>query len=107
MLKRASTSASASCPTSRSRGGFLTGKYRRGEQPAQGPHFAAMRRLADPMLTEANFAMLERLKEFADCHGHSLLELAVSWLAAQPMVSSVICDATRPEQIVDNVKAIG
>jgi len=86
--------------------GFLTGKYRKGKEPAQGTRFAAMRRLADPMLTEANFAMLERLDEFAGKHGHSLLELAVGWLATQPEISSVISGATSPDQVKQNAKAI-
>lgn len=86
--------------------GFLTGKYRKGEEPAQGTRFAAMRRLADPMLTDANFAMLARLDEFSSGHGHSLLELAVGWLATQPEISSVISGATSPEQVKQNAKAI-
>ena len=35
-----------------------------------------------------------------------MLELAFSWLAARPQVSSVIAGATRVEQIEQNVKAI-
>ena len=86
--------------------GFLTGKYRKGEEPAQGTRFAAMRRLADPMLTEANFSILERLDEFAGKRGHSLLELAVGWLATQPEISSVISGATSPDQVKQNARAI-
>ena len=58
----------------------------------------------DPATPE--HATLERLDEFAGKRGHSLLELAVCWLAAQPMVASVICGATRPEQVAANVKAM-
>ena len=86
--------------------GFLTGKYRRGEEPKQGTRFAAMRRLADPMMTEANFKTLEQLDEFAGKRGHSLTELAVGWLATQPEISSVISGATSPEQVKENAKAI-
>jgi aryl-alcohol dehydrogenase-like predicted oxidoreductase len=86
--------------------GFLTGKYRKGEEPAEGTRFAAMRRLADPMLTEANFQMLEHLDEFAGKRGHTLLELAVGWLATQPEISSVISGATKPDQVTQNAKAI-
>ena len=86
--------------------GFLTGKYRRGEAPAEGTRFAAMRRLADPMLTDANFAMLEQLDEFAGKNGHTLLELAVGWLATQPEISSVISGATSPDQVRENARAI-
>jgi aryl-alcohol dehydrogenase-like predicted oxidoreductase len=86
--------------------GFLTGKYRRGEEPKQGTRFAAMRRLADPMMTEANFKTIEQLDEFARKHDHSLTELAVGWLATQPEISSVISGATNPEQVKENAKAI-
>jgi aryl-alcohol dehydrogenase-like predicted oxidoreductase len=86
--------------------GFLTGKYRRGEEPKPGTRFAAMRRLADPMMTEANFQTLQQLDEFAGKHGHSLTELAVGWLATQPEISSVISGATSPEQVKENAKAI-
>ena len=87
--------------------GFLTGKYRRGAEPPQGTRLALMRSMADRVLTAGNFAMLERLEEFARSHGHSMLELATSWLAAQPQVSSVISGATSPEQVSENVKAAG
>lgn len=86
--------------------GFLTGKYRRGQEPAQGTRFAAMRRLADPMLTDANFEKLEHLDEFATKRGHTLLELAIGWLATQPEISSVISGATSTDQVKQNAKAI-
>jgi aryl-alcohol dehydrogenase-like predicted oxidoreductase len=86
--------------------GFLTGKYRRGEEPKQGTRFAAMRRLADPMMTDANFKTIEQLDEFARKRDHSLTELAVGWLATQPEISSVISGATSPEQVKENAKAI-
>jgi aryl-alcohol dehydrogenase-like predicted oxidoreductase len=86
--------------------GFLTGKYRRGEEPAQGTRFAAMRRLADPLMTEANFQTIDKLDEFARRHDHRLLQLAVGWLATQPEISSVISGATSPEQVTENAKAV-
>jgi aryl-alcohol dehydrogenase-like predicted oxidoreductase len=57
------------------------------------------------VLTEGNFAMLQSLEQFVKQSGHGLLEMAVGWLAAQPQVASVICGATRPEQIKENVRA--
>ncbi len=87
--------------------GFLTGKYRRGAEPPQGTRLALMRSMADRVLTAGNFATLERLEEFARSHGHSMVELATSWLAAQRQVSSVISGATSPEQVSENVKAAG
>jgi aryl-alcohol dehydrogenase-like predicted oxidoreductase len=87
--------------------GFLTGKYKRGAQPAKDTRFGAMKRLADQVLNDRNWEILERLRDFASKREHSLTELAVGWLIARPEVSSVICGATRPEQVTDNVKAIG
>ena len=48
-----------------------------------------------------------RLTAFAESRGHTLLELAMSWLAARPQVASIITGATKPEQIEANVKAVG
>jgi len=87
--------------------GFLTGKYQHGVEPPKGTRLATMRPLADRVLTEGNFAKLSRLEQFARARERSLLELAMSWLAAQPQVASVISGATRPEQVSENVKALG
>jgi aryl-alcohol dehydrogenase-like predicted oxidoreductase len=48
---------------------------------------------------------IEALTDFCEARGKTLVELAFSWLAAQPVVSSVIAGATKPEQIAANVKA--
>ena len=40
--------------------------------------------MADRMLTDSNFDMVEKLEAFARDHGHTLLELAFGWLASQP-----------------------
>jgi aryl-alcohol dehydrogenase-like predicted oxidoreductase len=85
--------------------GFLTGKYRRGVEAPKGSRLALMQRMADQVMTDANFAVVEQLEEFARARGHTILELAVGWLASQPIVSSVISGATTPEQVSQNVKA--
>jgi aryl-alcohol dehydrogenase-like predicted oxidoreductase len=87
--------------------GFLTGKYRRGAEAPKGTRLALMQRMADQVMTEVNFAVLEKLEEFARAREHTILELAVGWLASQPAVSSVISGATTPEQVTANVKAVG
>jgi aryl-alcohol dehydrogenase-like predicted oxidoreductase len=85
--------------------GLLTGKYKRNAPLPEGTRLANTQRLADRYMTEANWPIVERLESFAAKHGRSMLELAFSWLAAKPTVSSVIAGATKPEQVEQNVKA--
>jgi aryl-alcohol dehydrogenase-like predicted oxidoreductase len=56
-------------------------------------------------MTPKNLDAVEKLDAFAAARGHTLLELAFSWLLAKPVVASVIAGATRPEQVEANVKA--
>ena len=85
--------------------GLLTGKYRRNVSLPAGTRLANTQRLADRYLTERNWAIAEKLGDFADGRGRTMLELAFSWLLAQSPVASVIAGATRPEQLEQNVKA--
>jgi len=88
-------------------GGFLTGKYSRGEKsrtPAEGEHQAkAYTELYSGVITEANWDRLEKLKIFAKARGRTVSELAIAWLLAHPWVPSVIAGATRPEQLDANL----
>jgi aryl-alcohol dehydrogenase-like predicted oxidoreductase len=86
--------------------GLLTGKYRRDAPMPEGARLTVTQRLSDRYMTEANWAIVEKLAAFSAARGHSMLELAFSWLAAQKSVSSVIAGATRPEQLEQNVKAV-
>lgn len=87
--------------------GLLTGKYRRNAPMPEGARLTKTQRLADRYLTDANWAISEKLIDFAEAQGHSALELAFSWLLAKPPVASVIAGATKPEQLEQNVKAGG
>ena len=87
--------------------GLLTGKYRRNQPMPEGARLTGTQRLADRYLTDANWTAAERLGDFAEARGHTLLELAFSWLLAQAPVSSVIAGATKPEQVSANVAAGG
>jgi aryl-alcohol dehydrogenase-like predicted oxidoreductase len=85
--------------------GLLTGKYKKDSMP-EGARLTDMPRFANRgYVTEANFAKVERLENFANQRGHSVLELAFSWLATQKVTGSVIAGATKPEQIKSNVSA--
>ncbi len=85
--------------------GMLTGKYRRGEPPAEGTRLHRWGAQAAGVLNEATFDAVEALGEWAQAHGHSLLDLAFAWLAAKPQVASVIAGATSAEQVRANVAA--
>jgi aryl-alcohol dehydrogenase-like predicted oxidoreductase len=86
--------------------GMLTGKYRRGEDFPEGTRLASSSYFAK-WATDANFAKVEAYVAFAAETGHTVTELAIAWLLAQPAVTSVIAGATRPEQITANVAAAG
>ena len=84
--------------------GLLTGKYRRGQPPPEGSRLGGDGRFAD-MLTERNLEIVESLIEFTESRGHTLLELAFSWLLTRQVVASVIAGATKPEQVKANAEA--
>ncbi len=85
--------------------GALTGKYRRGAAMPEGARLTKLPQRAEQIFSAANWERIETLAAFCEARGRTLVELAFSWLAAQPVVSSVIAGATRPEQIAANVKA--
>jgi aryl-alcohol dehydrogenase-like predicted oxidoreductase len=87
--------------------GLLTGKYRRNAPMPPGTRLANTQRLAERYLTERNWGIAEKLADFAEARGKTMLELAFSWLLAQAPVTSVIAGATKPEQLEQNVKAGG
>jgi aryl-alcohol dehydrogenase-like predicted oxidoreductase len=83
--------------------GLLTAKYREGKKLPEGS------RAADgwgpKVFTEQNLAIVELLIEFAESKGHTILELAFSWLLSHKPVASVIAGASKPEQVRANAKA--
>jgi aryl-alcohol dehydrogenase-like predicted oxidoreductase len=84
--------------------GQLTGKYRRGQDAPAGTRLSAGP-FGARMLTEGNFDKVEKLEQYASGHGHTILELAMSWLASKPEIGSVIAGATQPDQVVANASA--
>ncbi len=85
--------------------GLLTGKYRRNKEMPADARLTKTERLANRYLTDRNWERSEKLIDFAEARGHTVLELAFSWLLAQTPVSSVIAGATKPEQLEQNVVA--
>jgi aryl-alcohol dehydrogenase-like predicted oxidoreductase len=85
-------------------GGFLTGKYREGEAPPADSRGAGSS-YVQQYFTPGNFARLRRLEAWAEERGHSMAELSIAWLLAQPQLASVIAGVTRMEQVEANIKA--
>ena len=81
--------------------GLLTGKYRRGEPAPEGT------RLYGREIPDERVARAEALGRFAAERGRTLLELAMSALAATPGITSIIAGATKPEQVRANTGAAG
>jgi aryl-alcohol dehydrogenase-like predicted oxidoreductase len=88
--------------------GLLTGKYRRNTPMPEGARLTVHgARYGSRFINDANWPIVERLETFAEQRGRTLLELAFSWLASRPCVSSIIAGATKPEQLDANVRAAG
>ncbi len=85
--------------------GLLTGKYTRGIEPPKGSRLATWGNRAKSALSDDNFDLIERLTDFANERGHSILDLAMSWLASMPHITSVIAGATSKAQVQQNAKA--
>lgn len=85
--------------------GLLTGKYRCGEPAPAGSRLAARADLGARYATDARLEIVERLRDFCATRARPLLTLAISWLAAQPVVASVMAGASSPAQVEANVAA--
>nr|WP_218888581.1 aldo/keto reductase [Saccharopolyspora hordei] len=81
--------------------GLLTGKYRKDQEPPAGSRLAGR----DQVLVDAPWERIEQLRAFAEQRGIPMTSVAVGWLAAQPVVGSVITGATTPEQVQANAVA--
>ena len=81
--------------------GLLTGKYGRGTAPEG----SQLTRSRPELLQKADFEQLGRFSAFAAAREMNQVTVAVSWLAAQPAVASVIAGATTPGQVVENARA--
>ncbi|MGZ5139351.1 MAG: aldo/keto reductase, partial [Burkholderiales bacterium] len=86
--------------------GLLSGKYQRNAPMPAGARMTREKRQADRWINNSNWEVVERLTSFCEARGHSLLELAMSWLASRPLVASIIAGATTPEQVELNARAV-
>jgi len=85
--------------------GLLSGKYTRGRDAPTGTRLVHFGADGGGLLSDANFDVVEAAARWAAERGHTVLELAMAWLAAKPVVSSVIAGATTPDQVRANAAA--
>ena len=81
--------------------GLLTGKYSSGQAP-EGSRLTHSRQ---NLLEKADLDQLAEFGAFARDRGLTEVQVAFSWLASRPSVSSVIAGATKPEQVRQNAEA--
>lgn len=82
-------------------GGFLTGKYRRGEQL---PRSQRARR-AKQYMNDQGFAVIDALDAVAQSHGTSIASVALAWQLTKPAVTAPIIGANSREQLADLLPA--
>jgi aryl-alcohol dehydrogenase-like predicted oxidoreductase len=87
-------------------GGWLTGKYRRGEPPPPGSRMTQRPEPYEHLGTDAVYDGLERLARFARDHGTDPAALAIAWILAQPHVTAVVVGPRRPEHLDAAIRAL-
>jgi aryl-alcohol dehydrogenase (NADP+) len=90
--------------------GFLSGKYEQGKPPIEGRRFALARLghvYNQKFWNDLDFRAVSRLKEIAEGHGKSLPQFALAWILNKPPITSIVCGVTSPEQLDQNLGAVG
>jgi aryl-alcohol dehydrogenase-like predicted oxidoreductase len=93
--------------------GVLTGKYVPGQPPPPGTRAASeqmnvfMESAGRHYRSDFLLRAVAQLKPIAADLGLTMPQLALAWILRRPEISSAIIGASRPEQIADNVRAVG
>jgi len=92
-------------------GGFLSGKYRRGEKPPEGSRIARAEENWEEAwsrrATEKNFKILDVVGQIASSRGKSYAQVALAWVRSQPGITAPIIGARTLEQLKDNLGSVG
>lgn len=83
--------------------GFLTGKYRRGQPLPESKRLGSVEKL----LTDKNFALLDKLEELGRARGKTPGQIALGWLLTKELMAAPIIGANTPEQLTDSLGAVG
>ena len=85
--------------------GLLTNRYLK-EIPADSRIRTDSRFLKENALTPERLNQIKALNDLAAQRGQSLAQMALSWVLRDGIVTSVLAGASRPEQVIDNIKAV-
>jgi aryl-alcohol dehydrogenase-like predicted oxidoreductase len=88
-------------------GGFLTGKYRRGQSAPEGSRGAQSEQIKRYMRNERNFNLIEKLDQIGQLYGKTVAQVALAWLIDAPAVTAPIIGANTVEQLHDTLGAVG
>ncbi len=90
-------------------GGFLSGKYKPGQDPQDGTRFTlgtAADRYQARYWHDAQFQAVETLKAVVEAKGFNMVSVAVAWVLNQPAITSAIIGASNPDQLDANLAAV-
>lgn len=93
-------------PFSVLQGGLLTGRYEANQAPPPGSRFASRPQMMERMFTQKVATAAAKLKEVSKKYEKPVPALLIGWALANPAVTSVIIGASKPEQAVQNAKAV-
>jgi len=85
---------------------MLTDRYLKGI-PADSRMRTDGRFLKDSALTPERLEQIRQLNDLAAQRGQTLAQMALSWILRDGIVASVLAGASRPEQVLDNIRAAG
>lgn len=85
-------------------GGFLTGKYPRGQEKAQDGRRSREEQNFIQLDEDRAYAILDEVRAIAEARGVTPAQVSLNYLLCKSAVSSVLIGATKPEQLVDNIK---
>jgi aryl-alcohol dehydrogenase-like predicted oxidoreductase len=88
-------------------GGFLTGKYRRGQRAPENSRGSESGQIKKYMENERNFDLIDKLDEIGKAHGKTIAQVALVWLIDEPAVTAPIVGANTLEQLQDTLGVVG
>ena len=86
--------------------GFLTGKYRRGQEVPAGTRFDVIPGHQPIYFTDHGYAVMEQLDALSQSLGHTMIQLALAWTMAQAGVTSVLIGARNTGQVDQAFEAL-